>query len=275
MKTSTQTKLCTIDGCTKALRARGLCVSHYNVTRPNRHPKVTVNCDACGTACVKPKRSTPRYAHAYCSMVCRDYARHGAPACELPSTHWARWYGRTSEWTPPPPRQRLFQVGHCSECGDGIIEPAGQVPSRYCGRTCSRRVAKRTRRAREHNAPGDFRFMQVIHQYAKQGNACAYCKRPASGLPDPEHVMPLSRGGRNDMSNVVASCRACNADKSDLTLEEWSLSRALRGLPPLDTKLDSPAYIHLMHTGALRPAWRDTMQPQAQQVPQGGALVPL
>lgn len=84
-----------------------------------------------------------------------------------------------------------------------------------------------------------------MRQYARQGHTCAYCRMPCSGLPDPEHVTPLSRGGRNDMSNIVAACRACNGDKRDLTLSEWEEDRASRGLPPVDTTLAAPAFYHL------------------------------
>ncbi|WP_162238890.1 HNH endonuclease [Microbacterium sp. Leaf320] len=94
-----------------------------------------------------------------------------------------------------------------------------------------------------------------MRQYQRQGNVCAYCKQPADGLPDPEHVLALSRGGRNDMSNLVASCRACNADKIDLTLSEWKISRERRGLPPVDTELHAPEYRHLAHNEPTSPAY--------------------
>ncbi len=146
-----------------------------------------------------------------------------------------------------------FQCGACDDCGQQITEPANQTASRYCSRRCARRVAKRARRAREHQAPGSFRYSQVIRQYARQGNACAYCKQQAIGLPDPEHIVPLSRGGRNDMSNLVAACRACNTDKSNLLLHEWEASRRKRGLTPVDTTLRGDAYHHLDRT-VIRPS---------------------
>ena len=38
-----------------------------------------------------------------------------------------------------------------------------------------------------------------------------------------EHVDPLSRGGNNDMSNIVPACRDCNASKHNLFLLEWAM----------------------------------------------------
>lgn len=67
-----------------------------------------------------------------------------------------------------------------------------------------------------------------------------------AGLPDPEHVIPLSRGGSNSMANIVAACRACNGDKRDLTPDEWALDRMRRGLLPVDTSLSGPAFSHLV-----------------------------
>jgi 5-methylcytosine-specific restriction endonuclease McrA len=238
---------CTTDGCDRPTKARGLCGTCYNRTLPNRHRKVIVPCDCCGQPTPKEARAR-RYAGTYCSLVCRDYSRWGAASCELPSNHWARCFGATSLWTPPEPKHSAFQVGSCDECGANIVEPTGQTPSVYCGMTCTRRVRKRRRRAREHNAPGLFTYTQVMRQYRRQGNTCAYCKTPSHGLPDPEHVLPLSRGGRNDMSNIVAACRACNSDKGDMTLAEWARDRDRRGLKPIDTTLDGAAYLHLWQT---------------------------
>ena len=36
-----------------------------------------------------------------------------------------------------------------------------------------------------------------------------------------DHVIPKSKGGEDSFENCVTACRPCNADKDDLTLEEW------------------------------------------------------
>jgi hypothetical protein len=36
-----------------------------------------------------------------------------------------------------------------------------------------------------------------------------------------DHVLPLSRGGRHCVSNVVPACGQCNKVKADMTLMEW------------------------------------------------------
>lgn len=46
---------------------------------------------------------------------------------------------------------------------------------------------------------------------------CQYCGDPADQV---DHVIPWSKGGSEDMSNLVACCAACNLRKLDRTPEE-------------------------------------------------------
>lgn len=67
-------RTCTIDGCEKPHRARGLCSSHYNAEhQPNRHPVENVRCAQCGA--VVSKRRDARFSHRFCSLTCRDLWR--------------------------------------------------------------------------------------------------------------------------------------------------------------------------------------------------------
>lgn len=242
-----QDRICTSTGCGRQVKARNLCSTHYNRTRPNCHGKTMKPCDGCGTLVPKEARAQ-RYETTVCSDLCRHWVRWGTWLEELPTAHWARMYGAVCEWAPQEPRRTLpFYSGTCGECGASIVERAYGVPSRWCGRTCERRVKKRARRAAEHQAPGTFRYVDVMRQYHRQGMVCAYCMQHCAALPEPEHVVPLSRGGRNDMSNIVAACKRCNGDKGNQTPDEWAIERAAKGKPPLRTHLYGlPEFIHLM-----------------------------
>lgn len=57
--------------------------------------------------------------------------------------------------------------------------------------------------------------------FERWGYACCYCGAPAGQL---DHVTPISRGGRDVLSNVVPACADCNLGKSDRTLAEWMTS---------------------------------------------------
>jgi 5-methylcytosine-specific restriction endonuclease McrA len=57
--------------------------------------------------------------------------------------------------------------------------------------------------------------------FARDGYRCQYCGRSAAELKPRhsltrDHVVPLSRGGTNDWSNVVTACSPCNTRKASL-----------------------------------------------------------
>lgn len=59
---------------------------------------------------------------------------------------------------------------------------------------------------------------------ARDAHRCVYCTVRADTI---DHVIPRSRGGRNEWTNVVAACARCNHRKGDRLLSEigWSLPR--------------------------------------------------
>lgn len=59
----------------------------------------------------------------------------------------------------------------------------------------------------------------------RDGAQCGYCQ-DRNGPLEVDHVIPVSKGGKEDLSNLVVACRSCNASKGGLSLEEW---RAKRG----------------------------------------------
>lgn len=229
----------TCTGCEKVFtptHGRQRCCS-IGCRKPN-HAIVTLTCDCCGGPATK-YRQAKRYNATYCGTLCRDFAKYGPTSCTIPKDHWARWYGRTSTWKPPLTRND----GTCQWCGSA--NPRG-ISASFCSPRCKQGAKHQRRRAREYDAPGEYRYTDVIHQFRRQGHACAYCLRRIDGLPDPEHVRALSRGGRNDMTNIVAACGPCNSDKRDLSLTEWAADRARRGLDAVNITLAGPAYANLI-----------------------------
>ena len=59
---------------------------------------------------------------------------------------------------------------------------------------------------------------------ARDAHRCVYCTVRADTI---DHVVPRSRGGRNEWTNVVAACARCNHRKGDRLLAEigWSLPK--------------------------------------------------
>jgi 5-methylcytosine-specific restriction endonuclease McrA len=59
-------------------------------------------------------------------------------------------------------------------------------------------------------------WMRLLARY---GGRCAYCNAKAT---EQDHVIPLSRGGRHTIGNVLPACLPCNRSKHDHLLVEWS-----------------------------------------------------
>lgn len=55
---------------------------------------------------------------------------------------------------------------------------------------------------------------------ARDGARCAYCG-DTDGPFHFDHLFPVSKGGNNDIANVVVSCMPCNMSKGSKTLREW------------------------------------------------------
>jgi hypothetical protein len=52
----------------------------------------------------------------------------------------------------------------------------------------------------------------------RAGHRCEYCRAPEAifNLPfEVEHIVPSSRGGPDDPTNLALACRACNLHKGD------------------------------------------------------------
>jgi len=58
--------------------------------------------------------------------------------------------------------------------------------------------------------------------FGRDRNTCAYCGKNfvSHNNLSRDHILPKSRGGKNEWMNVVTACRKCNSDKSNLTLKE-------------------------------------------------------
>ncbi len=71
------------------------------------------------------------------------------------------------------------------------------------------------------------RIRQLVAERAAY--LCEYCMIPMAFVPDPfdvEHILPVSKGGNNDLENLANSCGGCNGRKSNL----------IEGIDPADGK---------------------------------------
>lgn len=65
-----------------------------------------------------------------------------------------------------------------------------------------------------------------------QKDKCAYCCEHLRGGGEIDHMKPLSRGGTNDIGNLVLACFRCNGEKHAKTVQEYFEWRVKRGMLP-------------------------------------------
>lgn len=78
--------------------------------------------------------------------------------------------------------------------------------------------------------------------FARDDYQCQYCGRRSGDLKPREsltrdHLIPMSRGGTNEWSNVVTACSSCNTKKANRMPAEI-------GMHPLHTPVE-PHFVHL------------------------------
>lgn len=112
-------------------------------------------------------------------------------------------------------------------------------------RISDKAIKKRKRRIGQ--AFGSYRG----EMFRRQKGRCAYCciamswDTTATGATV-DHVVPISKGGKNKRGNLVLACRRCNNAKADMDAEEFKVALAAGVKFP---RCDSPA-------AALKRGWR-------------------
>lgn len=66
--------------------------------------------------------------------------------------------------------------------------------------------------------------------YKRDNYTCVYCGSTRQLTLD--HVIPKSKGGKNDWNNLVTSCQKCNLKKSNKTLDESKMKMKHKPFAP-------------------------------------------
>ena len=80
----------------------------------------------------------------------------------------------------------------------------------------------RNRRSRVRGAKGSHTGEQILDLLRKQGNRCAECRKNLKAGYHADHIMPLARGGSNDIGNIQLLCETCNLSKGYRDPIEWA-----------------------------------------------------
>lgn len=118
----------------------------------------------------------------------------------------------------------------------------------------TRKARAARRRSRRVAASGsdltDAEWTRILDAWA----CCAYCGGDGAALQK-DCVLPISRGGRYTLENVVPACRSCNASKCNDEVTSWMRRR----------RLDEPAFLLRWATivRELREPWAEELQTEA------------
>ncbi|KFN01299.1 HNH endonuclease [Bacillus clarus] len=66
----------------------------------------------------------------------------------------------------------------------------------------------------------DLTLYDVLFAFAMADGECQYCGNP-TGDYQLEHIVPLSKGGANTLSNITVACPACNRSKNSKNVLSW------------------------------------------------------
>jgi len=78
------------------------------------------------------------------------------------------------------------------------------------------------RKARKKGNGGSHTQIEWIQKVESLGWKCFYCSVILTVLTlTKDHFIPLGRGGRNDLENIVPACLHCNCSKSAMTGDEF------------------------------------------------------
>lgn len=174
--------------------------------------------ETCAT-CNGPMPASKKAGSLYCSPDCGD-GRDGLIKAQ-----------RRAEIAALPERM-------CVICGEHF-QPR-RVEAVTCSRPCGRRRDvelnssnwNHKRRARLNASPDSVGVSprDWARELRRMAGACFYCGDVSPKLTM-DHVVPVSRGGRHALGNVVPACRRCNASKHDDTVMEWRRRLSRRKKP--------------------------------------------
>lgn len=164
-------------------------------------------CKVCRAAQQKAYAKTPRGRKVEKECWERNYERVNAQRREKYLVKVGGTLQRTAD-TPEKKRQR----GR-----DGYFKHKEYYTRKNARWVRENATANRTRRARYRarklQADGTFTVSEWLNLLEYYGNSCLACG--SKDRIEPDHVVPLSKGGQNLIGNIQPLCRSCNASKRD------------------------------------------------------------
>jgi hypothetical protein len=246
VRDSNKGKSCTGPGCLREAKCKGLCLAHYTQRRSGKDLSVIrVRAKNATDSCVFPGCDRPHFAKEYCKSHYHQRQRHGEVTvfrqfleiCSFPGCdrgHSAHGYcdghaiqlRKGKELSPLRARQK-GRVCTVDGCSDPYLA-RGFCAVHYNqwhwaeseeGREARKRAFHKRRAIKasaETRLISSREWKRLVNRY--QGK-CAYCRK--APWNHREHIIPLSRGGRESIGNLLPCCERCNTSKHNKLLSEW------------------------------------------------------
>lgn len=132
--------------------------------------------------------------------------------------------GHEKKWRDANPekvskKNKAYKVQHADRLRPIALERVNQWRKENPEKV---RTNSQRRRARKHGASGSHTAAQTTALLAKQNFKCASCGTSILTKRHLDHVVPLSRGGSNDIANLQWLCPSCNCSKHDKDPIAWA-----------------------------------------------------
>lgn len=226
--------------CARPVSARGLCSTHYSLWwREVDENRVERSCVRCLVPFMARRDNVRAGRGTYCSRTCAGLSgtdvRAGNPAGT--ATAGRKRPARKSESRKRAERRaraaakgssggnRVWVQGACLVCA-AQFAPSPGLASRYCSTAC--RLVSRSSKWVDYEVRAEI--------YERDGFRCCLCEvavlrrwdqhDPRSATLD--HIVPRSRGGSDEPSNLRLLCAGCNSLRGDLTFHDDDSVRASR-----------------------------------------------
>jgi len=143
-------------------------------------------CKLCKTTFIEYKSNRP-----YCSKYCSKKARNKSSN----RNRKKKVYARAKIIKP-------IVIIHCLFCGKKFQRKVST--QKFCSERCTRRPFISTR----------FKLLE------RDNFTCQYCGRKSQEVTlQIDHIIPVSKGGTSEYSNLITACIDCNIGKSDVMLD--------------------------------------------------------
>lgn len=223
-KADSPTKLCAEVDCGRPLRARGLCVTHYNQQKQSgRHKTVSMPCTWCEKPCAKEPTRGKRYSAMFCGYECGSAWRASTGIGGMTDEGKAK--GVAARMARPRRESKvrlraLLPIASCARC-DAPFQPR-RVGAKYCAWQC--RVRAKTDAARERARGREYGGWTPRSIFERDSWRCHLCAKPVmrdATVPHPlaptiDHLIPVSMGGLDQPWNVACAHFICNSTRRDV-----------------------------------------------------------